>query len=424
MFAVQFGVSFNNFYLGGQGHAQPQELRVGPQPAHTQAAAQASLPSVSLGHAASGQPAASVPTLTDFLSSGGQTDLSATLQRAGLGVGQSAIAGQPDVAHTLQNPTSAAAEGASPGVTAAIGGNAPLNGAVASSGFLVGAPVLLLPVFVPVQAVGGFTPSALEARPTPPEQIDPIVPEPVTDAPALDPSTTVPETPAAGSAPDAPATPVVQVPADAFDAALRSASRTSVDTELSLSLTTLDGDEIRLEFRQADLATRLGDDAGQSTERLVDISIEGELDEGERAALDDVIDSVIDVADRFLAGDLQGSRQAALDLDFDSSELAELSLRLSVTRSVTVDSAYGGDLAGVRDLLSGSPEAQQVFEVLATEQRRLIDSARETLVDSSAAGLVTGLLPSLLSEPLNRLSERVEGSVEPQPIEDEPEQDA
>lgn len=427
MFAVQFGININNFFFGPSAGASagaalsPTTPTVAQAPAAQQSTPPATAPQTPVANVAADLPAASLPS---------------DLQRAGLGISPastpvSSAASETGLVHVVTNATSSlAGQFGSAGLTSAAGGvfdpasffAGSAGNSAASAGF--GIPVALVPIFLNGQ--GGFslgpvpafpttaqTPQPAPVTPTPTATETPAAPAPVAVVETPVPETTLPEVELP------PATTVIQVPAEAFDTALQSANRSSVDTELTLSLLTQDGDEIQLDFRQLDVLVQLGDDAegerDSQTERLVDISITGTLDDGERAALDEVIASVLAVAEQFLGGDLDATRSAIQDLAFDSSELAELSLRLSVARSVTVDDAYGGDLASFAALTDTSAEAASILEFFANEQRTLIDTARETLSDASSVQLVSSLLPALVSEPLDLLAQRIDSQELPEP---------
>ena len=82
---------------------------------------------------------------------------------------------------------------------------------------------------------------------------------------------------------------------------------------------------------------------------------------------------------------------------------------------MTVDDAYGGDLASFAALTDTSAEAASILEFFANEQRTLIDTARETLSDASSVQLVSSLLPALVSEPLDLLAQRIDSQELPEP---------
>ena len=433
MVAVQFGININNFFFGAGAANVPAAQSNPTASALPVAQLPAALPATQI--------AASAPVQTSLAQTSpaqGAVDaaaLPADLQRAGLGLGGNDAFG---LTHIVTNATSSLASQA--GVDALAAGTAGsfdpaalfgAGGLSALTSGSAGVPVVLVPVFLNAQ--GGFALGPVPAFPTTgpvpgaipavgdqtsaPVVESPVSPDAPVDAELIDvdapvvPTAPAPESVAVPDLPESTTT-IIQVPPEAFDAALQNANRSSVDTELTLSLLTQDGDEIQLDFRQLDLLVQLGDDdtgeRDSQTERLVDISITGSLDDAERAALDGVIASVIDIAEQFLAGDLDATRTAIQDLDFDTSELAELSLRLSVARSVTVDQAYGGDLASFAALTETSSNAAAVLEFFANEQRTLIDSARDVLSDASSVRLVAELLPALISEPLTELAQRID----------------
>ncbi|MBB1519602.1 DUF5610 domain-containing protein [Aquipseudomonas guryensis] len=70
------------------------------------------------------------------------------------------------------------------------------------------------------------------------------------------------------------------------------------------------------------------------------VTVEGELDAEERAALEDLFSQVQDLSSKFYAGDLAGAFDRAMQLDMDGSQLASMSLSLTQTRVRQATDAY------------------------------------------------------------------------------------
>jgi hypothetical protein len=70
------------------------------------------------------------------------------------------------------------------------------------------------------------------------------------------------------------------------------------------------------------------------------ISVEGDLNDDERAALTKLFGQVQDLSDKFYAGDLNGAFDQALKLELDGSQLTSLSLHLSQTSVRQATDAY------------------------------------------------------------------------------------
>ncbi|PYC21059.1 hypothetical protein DMO17_17055 [Aquipseudomonas alcaligenes] len=113
------------------------------------------------------------------------------------------------------------------------------------------------------------------------------------------------------------------------------------------------------------------------------VQVEGELDDEERAALEDLFGQVQELSNQFYAGDLAGAFDRALALDMDGSQLASMSLRLTQTTVRQATDAYsavaqqGGQAASaVNDSLVDY--ARGLLEALRSADR-LADDAKGTL---------------------------------------------
>ncbi len=135
------------------------------------------------------------------------------------------------------------------------------------------------------------------------------------------------------------------------------ASRSELHSEaINLEVTTRDGDTVRIVVEAASgfseegfLNTFSGPggsgfEAGHSRTEFSSsrfhFSVEGELDEDERAALEALVGQVEDLADEFFDGDGRAALEQALSLGYDSSEIAGFSLRLTELDVRQVTRAY------------------------------------------------------------------------------------
>ncbi len=131
----------------------------------------------------------------------------------------------------------------------------------------------------------------------------------------------------------------------------------SVETEtLQLEVRTRDGDRVRVELESLDAfradesfqrassadgsVTQAAFSASRITSERFAIRIEGELDEGERAALEDLLGRVDRLAGEFFEGDAQLAFEQALSLGYDQDEIAGFSLRLTATDVRQVSETY------------------------------------------------------------------------------------
>lgn len=69
-------------------------------------------------------------------------------------------------------------------------------------------------------------------------------------------------------------------------------------------------------------------------------TVEGELDKGELAALNDLFSQVNDIADDFYAGDVEAAFNQALEVGYDASELAGFAVNMRRSEVVAVRQAY------------------------------------------------------------------------------------
>ena len=130
----------------------------------------------------------------------------------------------------------------------------------------------------------------------------------------------------------------------------------AVAQTFEMAVTTRDGDRLRISVAQASASwtqTRVAATGNGGAVALVassqsgsvqigvwQVSVEGELDEQERAALDKLFGQVQDLADKFYAGDLTGAFDRAMALELDGEQLASMSLRLTQSSVHQATDAY------------------------------------------------------------------------------------
>ncbi len=144
----------------------------------------------------------------------------------------------------------------------------------------------------------------------------------------------------------------------------------------AIQITTQDGDVVSFNLEQIQASFERGEIsggrfgfeatqmAGQYASGSYSFSVEGELDEGEIEALNQLMVQIEGMSDQFFSGDFQGAFQSAMELGFDSQEIAEFSVNLSQT-SVQQVSAYQqvADLGGASDV--GSAATSGRFDPLS-----------------------------------------------------------
>jgi hypothetical protein len=184
----------------------------------------------------------------------------------------------------------------------------------------------------------------------------------------------------------------------------------SRESTLALKLTTQEGDLVELTFRQLDVLTQTrlkgvtdsGDrvrasDTTGSSERNVNMQITGDLSDAEKAAIDSVLQNVVDVANQFFHGDLQAAMAKMTDVQIDTGQLADVSLKMSMTQSSELNKVAIGDDGQLQQLAHRETGVSQALEFLADQQRTLIAAAKTQFDDHSAVKLVKQLLPALLA---------------------------
>lgn len=108
------------------------------------------------------------------------------------------------------------------------------------------------------------------------------------------------------------------------------------DNRMSMEVMTRDGDRVTVYFGQQSAMmsdqTRNGNSSSFSFAAMqgqsYQLSIEGQLDSGERDALNSLFEQAGNLASQFFGGDLGRALEQAMNLDYDATELASFSLEL------------------------------------------------------------------------------------------------
>ncbi len=126
----------------------------------------------------------------------------------------------------------------------------------------------------------------------------------------------------------------------------------SESRSFSFSLTTQDGDEVTIRAAYDTVSLLNGESVSYEGSTNSEVSgrfqassgfyldIQGELDEDELGAIEELLGQVKQVSDLFFSGDLDAAFDYALELGFDESEIADFSLRLRYEAVVKVEEAY------------------------------------------------------------------------------------
>ena len=132
-----------------------------------------------------------------------------------------------------------------------------------------------------------------------------------------------------------------------------------VVNDFSFELTTADGDKVTInasaltaQFRESGQYTQSGPDQqtqmsylsqGSYRESHFAFSVEGELDEGELKAINNLLNQVNDLAGDFYQGDVGKAFDKALEMNYDSNEISQFSISLTHIKNFTAFKAYQTD---------------------------------------------------------------------------------
>ncbi|MFP5420598.1 MAG: DUF5610 domain-containing protein [Gammaproteobacteria bacterium] len=172
-----------------------------------------------------------------------------------------------------------------------------------------------------------------------------------------------------------------------------------------MEVTTRDGDRLRISIAQASanwsqsgvVASSNGNGSSvvassQSGSLQIgawQVSVEGELDDEERAALEKLFGQVQDLSNKFYAGDLSGAFDRAMALEMDGEQLASMSLRLTQTTMRQATDAYS---AVAQD---GGQAASAVNSSLIDYAQGLLDALRSANQVAEEGTAKTSLLDML-----------------------------
>ncbi len=169
------------------------------------------------------------------------------------------------------------------------------------------------------------------------------------------------------------------------------------ETAFSLELRTREGDVVALNFRQLDYRSS-AQGAGASVveegiERMVNLSVEGDLSDAELAAIDRLLEQVTEEAASFFSGDLMATAARLSSLDFDSEQLASFALDFTRTSQLELTQVYTDSKQALGDLAQRDGGVVSLLEMLAATQRRLMDEARTVFDAPGAARFARSVVP-------------------------------
>ena len=217
---------------------------------------------------------------------------------------------------------------------------------------------------------------------------------------------------------DVTSTPETQpAQASSNEAAFLAKQSAGLANDFTFELTTADGDKVTINASMIAAQSReaggySGNANGQQTqmaylsqasykESNFAFSVEGELDEKELEAINNLLNQVNDLAGDFYGGDVSKAFDKALELNYNSDEISEFSISLTQIKNFTAYQAYQTDkpifnpnaisqlkpLADfTRDLVSVSQQVEDIFahpRDLITDVMKQITQLREP-IDYSA----------------------------------------
>lgn len=184
----------------------------------------------------------------------------------------------------------------------------------------------------------------------------------------------------------------------------------SQDNQFDMEVLTQDGDRVTihvgagesLDFRSASQVTPRGSVSGfeltQSSYYDISFSVEGDLDEGELAALNDLFAQVNDIADSFYSGDVGKAFEQALAVGYDSDELAAFAVNMTHSEVVAVAQTYREVAEVEKGGEGGSNPLQSIMDRLSDFAAQVLASHELLLDNSNKPSNQQALFSDLLSE--------------------------
>jgi len=176
----------------------------------------------------------------------------------------------------------------------------------------------------------------------------------------------------------------------------------SSSESFSLAVTTQDGDRVSIEISRAEQASFSSLNASQqySSSNSFNLSVEGELDEGEMAALNQLLQDVDQIAGDFFKGNYAQAFEQAIELNINKDELNSLDLQLKKTTTIQALAAYGSTVQ------NDSENTKQVASPI-TELNNLLDNIKNILEEAKTFAAPLRLITDVADgvERLNNLNQ-------------------
>ena len=187
-------------------------------------------------------------------------------------------------------------------------------------------------------------------------------------------------------------------------------------SQASIEIMTRDGDKIEVNYsaiiqsasNQSYSTNQNGTSASfelsSASSSAFQFSVQGNLDAGERQAINDLLSNVGDLAQQFFNGDVQAAFNSAQELGFDSGELKSFALDFQQSTYVEVAQTYQRT-EQISNPLSALQEVDRVQGVdrgpglaidVLSQLAQLIDQARESSVIEQPENTIKALLTDML----------------------------
>ncbi len=191
--------------------------------------------------------------------------------------------------------------------------------------------------------------------------------------------------------------------------------QTNAERDFSFKLRTQDGDFVKITAGASisesgsyrDGSSVSGSYAESSRFSL---SVEGQLDEGELAAINDLLSQVGDLSEAFFAGDIEQAFNMALEIGFDENEIAQFSLSLNQSVETKVQAVYQNVESPDVALNNDQDYAKSALEDAKNNEIRLLSSFIDMLQDVAEKAEALGFERSDISRFAAFVAEGREGS--------------
>jgi hypothetical protein len=173
---------------------------------------------------------------------------------------------------------------------------------------------------------------------------------------------------------------------------LELSAQVSESSSFSLSLITQDGDQVTIEISRSNAAefsnsfsrsgsgTSLEINQQRSSSSEFSLNVIGALDDGELAAIDELLQSVNTIANDFYSGQFDQAFDLAAELKIDRDEFSSLNLQLQRTTTTRALASYQTNPQNELSSLSGSEQAQ--FNP-ANQLNQLLNNIQEVLIKAA-----------------------------------------